>query len=297
MHEAAATLAGGTLVALDEVMAGRAAHAFVPFGGLHHAMRARAGGFCVYNDLAVAIAAARAAHPGLRVAYVDLDAHHGDGMQALFWDDPEVLTISLHESGEYLFPGTGYVEEMGAGAGYGYSVNAPLPPFSGDEPFVRVYAAMVPPLLRAFRPDVIVAQMGCDTHWTDPLTEMATTTNMWGPLAGSLHALAHELCAGRLVATGGGGYQTFTVVPRAWTLDVAALLERELPDAIPPSWLDAMMALTESGLPDRLSDRPAPTLPLDRQTAIDRAADLVIARIQAEVFPLHAITPEGTDEQ
>ena len=289
LHDGAALGAGGTLLAAEAVMAGSAAHAFVPLGGLHHAMRARANGFCVYNDLAVAIAAVLARHPDARVAYVDIDAHHGDGVQALFWDDPRVLAISLHESGAYLFPGTGYVEDMGGGAGYGYSVNVPLEPFTSDETITRAFAAVVPPLLRAFRPHLIVAQLGCDTHWTDPLTELGATTNLFPPLVTTLHDLAHELCEGRLVATGGGGYQTFSVVPRAWTLDVAALLGRELPDELPDAWLAAAAGLTDTALPSRLSDRPAPALSTPRQVAIDGAADTVIAYIQKEIFPLHGL--------
>jgi len=289
MHEAAALIAGGTTLAAEWVMAGRAAHAFVPLGGLHHAMRARANGFCVYNDPAVSIAAVLDAHPDARVVYVDLDAHYGDGVAALFWTDPRVLAISLHESGRYLFPGTGDVADMGAGAGYGYTVNAPLEPFTGDETYLRAFTAVVPPLLRAYRPDLIVAQLGCDTHWTDPLTEMGMTTNVWPLLTETLHTLAHELCDGRLVATGGGGYQTYSVVPRAQTLDVAALLERALPDRLPSAWLAAAGALTEAALPPRLSDPPAPTLPAARQEAINRATDAIIARIRTDIFPLHNV--------
>lgn len=287
MHEAAALIAGGTTRAAEWVMAGRATHAFVPLGGLHHAMRARANGFCVYNDAAVAIAATLAGRPDARVAYVDLDAHYGDGVAALFWTKPSVLAISLHESGEYLFPGTGSVDDVGTGAGYGYTVNLPLEPFTGDETYARVFAAVVPPLLRAYRPDLIVAQLGCDTHWTDPLTEMGMTTNVWTPLAGALHALAHELCDGRLVALGGGGYQTYGVVPRAQTLAVAALLGRALPDKLPLAWLDRVAVLTDAPLPRHLSDPPAPVLPGPRQHAIDVAADAVVTRIREEIFPLH----------
>jgi len=289
MHEAAALIAGGTTLAAEQVMAGQAAHAFVPLGGLHHAMRARASGFCIYNDAAVAIAGVLAAYPDARVVYVDLDAHYGDGMAALFWTSPRVLAVSLHESGAYLFPGTGSVDDMGAGDGYGYTVNLPLEPFTGDETYARAFAAVVPPLLRAYRPDLIVAQLGCDTHWTDPLTEMGMTTNIWAPLAGALHALAHELCGGRLVALGGGGYQTYSVVPRAQTLDVAALLGRGLPDEIPPAWLDRAAVLTDTPLPPRLSDPPAPALPPARQQAIDAVTDTVIARVRAEIFPLHGM--------
>ncbi len=291
LHDAAATIAGGTTTAMLEVMAGRAAHAFVPLAGMHHAKKARAHGFCVYNDPAVAIAAVRAEYPQARVAAIDLDAHHGDGVQALFWDDPQVLAISMHESGRYLFPGTGTVDDLGGGPGYGYTVNVPLEPFTDDETYARAFAAVVPPLLRAYRPDIILAQLGVDTHWTDPLTEMATTTNLCAPLASTLHGLAHDLCEGRLVGIGGGSYQPFSVAPRAWTLHVAAFLERErdLPDAIPEAWVGAVSALSHAA-PRFLSDPPAPTVPTNQQLAITAATNRVLERIRAEVFPLHGMT-------
>jgi len=291
IHEAAATIVGGTTLATLAVMAGEAIHAFVPLAGMHHAMRDRASGFCVYNDPAVAIAAVLEAYPAARIAYVDLDAHHGDGVQALFWRDPRVLAISLHESGQYLFPGTGYVEDMGGGPGQGYTVNLPLQPFAGDDTFARSFAAAVPPLLRAFRPDLIMAQLGPDTHWTDPLTELGTTTNLWAPLVGALDALAHDLCEGRLVVLGGGCYQPYTVAPRTWTLAMAALLGRAhtLPDALPAAWLAGVSALTGVALPRTLSDPPAPALPAVQRAAIDRAADATVARIHADIFPLHGI--------
>jgi len=291
IHEAAATIAGGTALATLAVMAGQAVHAFVPLAGMHHAMRDRASGFCVYNDPAVAIAAALAAYPAARIAYVDLDAHHGDGVQALFWRDPRVLAISLHESGQYLFPGVGYVEDSGGGPGQGYTVNLPLEPFAGDDTFARAFAAMVPPLLRAFGPDLIMVQLGPDTHWTDPLTELGATVNLWPPLVDALHALAHELCQGRLVTLGSGCYQPYTVAPRVWTRAMAVLLDREdgLADDLPGNWLAGVTALTPVALPRTLSDAPAPALPAARQAAIDRAADAIIARIRAEIFPLHGI--------
>lgn len=291
LHDAAATIAGGTTMAMLEVMSGRARHAFVPLAGMHHAKRARAHGFCVYNDPAVAIAAVRADYPEARIAVIDLDAHHGDGVQALFWNDPQVLAISLHESGRYLFPGTGTVDDLGAGPGYGYTVNVPLEPFTDDETFARAFAAIVPPLLRAYRPDIILAQLGPDIHWTDPLTEMATTTNLCAPLASTLHALAHELCAGRLVGIGGGSYQPFSVAPRAWTLHVAAFLERDrdLPDALPDSWIEAVSALS-TAVPRFLSDPPSPALPANQQLAITAATNRVLEHIRREVFPLYGIT-------
>lgn len=224
MHEACAAVVGGSLVAAEAVHSGRALHAFNPAGGLHHAMRDRASGFCVYNDVAVAVAWLR--DRGHRVACVDVDVHHGDGTQALFYADPEVLTISLHESGRYLFPGTGFPDETGAGRAAGTSANLPLAPYTWDEPWLAGFDAVVAPLLRAFRPTVLVTQDGCDSHALDPLAHLLCSTAIWPHVGRRFHELAHELCGGRWVATGGGGYAIREVVPRAWTLLFAEMVER-----------------------------------------------------------------------
>src|SRR5438105_6450438 len=224
MHEACATVVGGSLVAAEAVHSGAALHAFNPAGGLHHAARTSASGFCVYNDVAVAVAWLRG--QGHRVACVDVDVHHGDGTQALFYSDPDVLTVSLHESGRYLFPGTGFPNECGVGSARGASANLPLAPYTWDEPWLAAFEATVPPLLRAFRPTVLVTQDGCDSHFLDPLAHLQTSTAIWPRVGRRFHELAHELCEGRWVATGGGGYAIREVVPRAWTLLFAEMVER-----------------------------------------------------------------------
>lgn len=224
MHDACAAIAGGSLVAAHSVHAGAVLHAFNPAGGLHHASRSSASGFCVYNDVAVAVAWLR--DQGHRVAYVDVDVHHGDGTQDLFYSDPRVLTISLHESGRYLFPGTGFTDESGAGPGAGTAANLPLLPYTWDDPWLAAFEATVPPLLREFRPTVLVTQDGCDTHFLDPLAHLQASTRIWPRIGRRFHELAHELCEGRWVATGGGGYAIREVVPRAWTLLFAEMVER-----------------------------------------------------------------------
>ena len=239
MHEACATIVGGSIVAAEAVHSGAVRHAFNPAGGLHHASRDRAHGFCVYNDVAVAVGWLR--EQGHRVAYVDVDVHHGDGTQALFYSDPQVLTVSLHESGRYLFPGTGFPDEVGAGEARGTSANLPLQPYTWDEPMLAAFEAVVPPLLREFRPTVLVTQDGCDTHFLDPLAHLQCSTAVWPHFGRRFHELAHELCEGRWVATGGGGYALREVVPRAWALLFAEMVDRpelaaELvdPDSFPP---------------------------------------------------------------
>ncbi len=224
MHDAAALVVGASLVAAEAVHEAAALHAFSPAGGLHHAHSSRASGFCVYNDVAVAAAWLR--DRGHRVAVVDVDAHHGDGTETIFYSDPEVLTISLHESGRYLFPGSGSPDETGTGQGRGAAANLPLMPYTWDEPWLAAFEAVVPPLLRAFRPTVLVTQDGCDTHALDPLTHMECSTAIWPHVGRRFHELAHELCGGRWVALGGGGYAIREVVPRAWTLLFAEMVER-----------------------------------------------------------------------
>ena len=223
MYDAAALITGGSLTAARAVWEGRARHAVNLAGGLHHAMRHHAAGFCLINDPAVAIAWLLQAG-AQRVAYVDVDVHHGDGVQAAFYDDPRVLTVSLHESPLALWPGTGFAHETGRGDAEGTAVNVALPPGTGDAGWLRAFSAVVPPLLRAFAPEVLVTQHGCDSHRTDPLADLALTVDGQTRSYALLHDLAHEVADGRWLALGGGGYQHVTVVPRAWTglLGVAA---------------------------------------------------------------------------
>jgi acetoin utilization protein AcuC len=217
-------------------------------------MRARASGFCLYNDVVAAIAIAATA--GLRVAYVDLDAHHGDGVQAAFYEDPRVLTISLHESGRFLFPGTGEAEEMGSGEGLGTCINVPLPPGAGDEHILTAYEKIVRPALLAYRPDLLVTQTGCDTHHADPLTDLAATLRLYPQVARRLHSLAHEMCGGRWLILGGGGYDSADVTPRAWTAFFGTVLGRETDGVLlPAEWRQASRA--KGGAPPaRLLDDP-----------------------------------------
>jgi acetoin utilization protein AcuC len=224
LHEGTALVVGASLVAAEAIDSGAALHAFSPSGGLHHAHRSRASGFCTYNDPAIACRWLK--DRGHRVAYVDVDVHHGDGVEGIFYTDPDVLTISLHESGRYLFPGTGFVEDCGAGPGRGTAANLPFVPFTWDEPWLEGFEKVVPALLRRFKPTVLVTQDGCDTHYLDPLAHIAATTRIWPRVGRMFHELAHELCGGRWLALGGGGYAIYEVVPRAWTLFFAEMVER-----------------------------------------------------------------------
>jgi len=288
MDQASALVAGGTIVAAEAIMSGRALHAFAPAGGLHHAHYSRAAGFCIYNDPAIAIAAVRSRYGG-RIAYIDVDAHHGDGVQEAFYRNASVLTISLHESGRYLFPGTGFVHDLGDDAGYGYSVNVPLEPYTSDEPFLRAVEEVVVPLVRAYRPDLIVTECGCDSHWLDPLTHLATTTRLWPALARIFHDLAHEVCDGRWLATGGGGYDLYNVVPRAWTLLFAGMVGADLPDELPEAFITLREKYSRQPMATTFLDEEPVHMSPERRRDVDAATDRTIRQIRELVFPLHGL--------
>ncbi|HLJ56455.1 MAG TPA: acetoin utilization protein AcuC [Chthonomonadaceae bacterium] len=250
--------------------------AFNISGGLHHAHHDRAAGFCVLNDCAVA--ARRLRRKFARVAYVDIDVHHGDGVQELFYSDPTVLTISLHESGRTLFPGTGFVEEIGEGAGEGFSVNVPFAPYTTDAAWLEAWRAAALPLLRAFDPGAIVLQMGTDAHELDPLAHVCLTAHGW------LEAVKDVRDLGKpIVALGGGGYN-LTTVPRMWTLAVAALTRTDLPDAIPASYPHRRVGLTT------LTDHAAPQVGARELDTARRFAANSVAEVKELLFARHGLT-------
>ncbi|MEW9670969.1 acetoin utilization protein AcuC [Ammoniphilus sp. 3BR4] len=257
MHEATSLIVGGTLRAAELVMSGECDHAVNLAGGLHHGFRGRASGFCVYNDCSVVIAFLRK-HYDARVLYIDTDAHHGDGIQWAFYDDPNVLSLSIHETGKYLFPGTGAITERGDGQGYGFNVNVPLEPFTEDNSWIESYHSVVSQVARGFKPDVIVTQNGCDSHFLDPLTHLSCSMEIYRQIPKLAHQLAHELCNGRLIATGGGGYDIWRVVPRAWTLLWAELTDRPIENnpLIPKNWISRWSLESPVELPEQMMDLP-----------------------------------------
>ncbi len=235
MHRASAAVCGASITAAELVARDEADHAFNPAGGLHHARRREASGFCIYNDPAAAIAKVLELRPDWRVVYVDVDVHHGDGVQWIFYDEPRVVTISLHQSGRYLYPGTGFEDETGEGPGRGTSVNVPLLPYTGEDDYLWALERVLTETASAFRPDLLLTQLGADTHYGDPLANLGLTMTAYPRMAQILHSVAHDHCAGRWVATGGGGYQAETVVPKVWTIHFAEMCGRS--DAIPREWL------------------------------------------------------------
>jgi acetoin utilization protein AcuC len=282
MHEAAAAVAGGSLRAVEAVLRGHVEHAFHPGGGLHHAMPERASGFCIYDDPALAIARAR--RDGLRVLYVDLDVHHGDGVQAIHWDDPGVLTLSFHETGRYLFPGTGGVDELGEGNAAGTAVNVPFEPLAGETAWLDAVRTLFPELAAAFEPDLVVSQHGADSHAWDPLAHLQVTTTAMGEAARLVDVMAHRHAGGRWLATGGGGYDVYRVVPRSWGLVWLAGAHREVPVAIPEAWRERWAGEAarygQSPLPRAFNDQPNAGEPVD---AAQRAAETRSAATAAVV--------------
>ena len=230
MYDAALLSSGATLVAAELVAEKRVDAAFSIAGGLHHAAPTHASGFCIFNDPAIAIK--YFLDRGMRVAYVDVDAHHGDGVQDVFYQDERVLTISIHESGQYLFPGTGFVSEAGVGAGVGCSVNIPLFPYTEDELYLWAFYEVVPPLIRAFVPDVLVTQLGIDSYHTDPITHLQLTSRGYVEIIREFARLGLPW-----LALGGGGYD-LGAVARCWSLAYGVMLGVEWPDRIPESVAD-----------------------------------------------------------
>jgi acetoin utilization protein AcuC len=237
MHEASSLLVGATLTAVDSVMEGKTKHALSLGGGLHHGFRGKASGFCIYNDSSIAIEYMRKKY-GAKVLYVDTDAHHGDGVQWAFYDDPNVCTLSIHETGRYLFPGTGSVNEKGNGQGYGYSFNIPVDAFTEDESWLAAYEESMREIAAFFKPDVILTQNGVDAHCHDPLTHLSLTMNSYRKIPEIAQEIANQYCGGKWIAVGGGGYDIWRVVPRAWSLIWLQMNKQQAEGQLPESWIE-----------------------------------------------------------
>ncbi|WP_454300987.1 acetoin utilization protein AcuC [Salana multivorans] len=292
IHAAASRIVGSTLAAARAVWTSQVSHAVSFAGGMHHAMPAKASGFCVYNDVGVAIRWLLD-QGAQRVAYVDLDAHHGDGVERIFWDDPRVMTISVHESGLTLFPGTGFAYETGGPGAEGTAVNVALPAQTGGDAWLRAIDAVVPPLLAEFAPDVLVSQHGADSHPSDPLTNLRVSVDHQLAGARMMRELASEHASGRWVATGGGGYTVVEVVPRVWAglVAISAGIDPDLSQRLPLRW---RLDVGDRGLPapllwgdgDGVTLRPF-SAGYDPADDVDRA----ILATRHAVFPHHGLDP------
>ncbi|WP_447006450.1 acetoin utilization protein AcuC [Saccharothrix isguenensis] len=293
MHEASALVVGGSLAAARKIASGEADRAVNIAGGLHHAMPDHAAGFCVYNDCSVAIS--WLLDNGFdRIAYIDTDVHHGDGVQAAFYDDPRVLTVSVHQNPLSLWPGTGRAAELGGRGAEGTSVNLALPPGTDDRAWLRAFDATVPALLRVFRPQVLVTQCGVDTHREDPLADLALTVDGHRAIYQRLRELAEETADGRWLALGGGGYELLRVVPRSWTHLLATVLDRDVDPAtpLPADWVAHASTLAPNWpLPIAMTDG-ADTGFLPWGGQVDTPVDLAILETRRALYPLHGLDPE-----
>ena len=256
VYEASALSVGASLDAVDAVMSGKADHGMNISGGLHHAHEDRASGFCVFNDPAVAVAYLKSKYHLQRVMYLDIDAHHGDGVMFGFYDDPGVLDVDFHEDGRYLFPGSGFAFETGESEAEGLKVNIPVLPQTGDGPYLSAFREIVPPLVRGYKPEFILVQCGADSHTDDLLAHLELTTRTYEEVINTTHKLAHEVASGRIVAFGGGGYNPMNVA-RCWTVIAAVLGEAHLTDDVPPEWRGLLRRVSGLTPPETLRSTPA----------------------------------------
>lgn len=293
MHEASALLVGGTLTAADYVMTGKAQHALNLGGGLHHGFKGKASGFCVYNDSSVAIKYIQEKY-NARVLYIDTDAHHGDGVQWSFYDDPNVCTLSIHETGRYLFPGTGNVNERGQGKGYGYSFNIPVDAFTEDESWLEVYTTAFEEIAEFFKPDIILTQNGADAHYLDPLTHLSGTMSLFREIPKLAHKIAHKYCDGKWIAVGGGGYDIWRVVPRAWALVWLEMSENlDCFGNLPLQWVEEWQKKTKVPLPLEWDD------PKDLYPSIPRRTEITEKNkqtVEKALYPVRKKKTEATQQ-
>ncbi|WP_337098725.1 acetoin utilization protein AcuC [Paenibacillus sp. YIM B09110] len=276
IHQAASAIVSGSVAAADAVMSGQSLHAFHLAGGLHHAFPERASGFCVYNDAAIAIEHIRRTY-GARVLYIDTDVHHGDGVQWVFYADQDVCTYSIHETGRFLFPGTGFVHEKGADSGFGACFNVPLEPYTEDDSWLESFNVTLRKVIAVHKPDVIISQHGCDAHAYDPLSHMHCSMHIYQQIPAIIHELAHDYTNGKWVALGGGGYDIWRVVPRAWALVWLTMTEHpvttELQDIrtmpqLPADWLEHWSPSCPHELPSQWLDDLTHIPPIPRREEI-----------------------------
>jgi acetoin utilization protein AcuC len=293
MYDASALIAGGSAQAAQAVWDGTYQHAVNIAGGLHHAMHDYASGFCVFNDVVLGVRTLLAAG-AQKIAYVDIDVHHGDGVQAAFYDDPRVLTISLHQDPRTLFPGTGFPDELGTGAAEGTSVNVALPPGTSDDGWLRAFRAVVPGAVRSFAPDVLVTQCGCDTHHEDPLANLELSVDGQRRAIAELHRLAHDIAGGRWVAFGGGGYGLVRCVPRTWTHLLAEATGKPVDPvtAVPGAWQEYVRSLGARGtLPQQMGEGREPN-PIPWAPGGESWLDRAVGATRRAAFPLLGLDPD-----
>lgn len=273
-YEASALAVGASLIAVDLVMSGKVTHAMNIAGGLHHAHPGRASGFCIFNDPAVSIAYLKKKYSLKRILYLDVDAHHGDGVMYGFYSDAGVLDIDFHEDGHHLFPGTGFAEEIGEGNASGIKINIPLLPLTGDEPYMKLFREIVPAAVRKYRPEILLLQCGADAHANDLLAHLQLTTRAYREVAGIVHGVAHEVAGGRLVVFGGGGYNLANVA-RTWTVVASTLVDYAPPRSVPKDWQKLFEALVGEKAPDSVGSEGEAKSQLSPDLATRETADIL----------------------
>ncbi|UCE11195.1 MAG: acetoin utilization protein AcuC [Candidatus Thorarchaeota archaeon] len=286
IYDAASRYVGATLVGAKEMLK-NSSNAFCISGGLHHAQRSKASGFCVFNDIVAAILQFREAKSS-RVLYVDIDAHHGDGVQNAFYRSKDVMTISLHQTGRTLFPGTGDIYEAGEGEGFGYSVNIPLLPGAGSPELLRVLEEVVQPLFAAYRPDLLVTQLGVDAHFLDPLANLTFTSHGYERVVKSMKDLAKKHCSHGWLALGGGGYHPVNVA-RLWSLFLAEILGKKIPRSLPEEFVRLCESKGYSNFPENMRDEDEVIQAFLPREMIQLDLDRVIRKIQEDIFPYHGM--------
>lgn len=290
MHDVASQVVTASVEAARSVWQGEVRRAVNIAGGLHHAMPDAASGFCIYNDLAIAIRwlLDRGCE---RIAYIDVDVHHGDGVQSIFYNDPRVLTISLHETPIHLFPGTGFPHESGGPQAQGSAINVALPSGTDDRGWLRAFDAVVPEAVAAFKPTIVVSQHGCDSHKHDPLADLHLSVDGQRASYLAIEQLAEQHTDGRWIAAGGGGYALLDVVPRAWAHLLAIIAGRPVPPEteIPQQWRER----NDDRMPTRMTDGcPVDFPPLSDGFDPASRLDQAILATRRAVFPELGLDPE-----
>lgn len=286
IHETGARYVGATLDAMRAIIDG-ASNAFCISGGLHHAHRNAASGFCIYNDIAIAINMLHKKKKS-RVLYFDFDAHHGDGVQNAFYRSKEVLTISVHQTGQTLFPGTGFIYEIGGGEGVGYSVNIPLIPGAGTPELIRVFDEVVVPLFEAFEPDLLITQLGVDGHYMDTLAHLTYTSHGYETVIEKLREMSSKICKLGWLAVGGGGYHPVNVA-RLWTLFLAVILDEDIPLRIPDEFKDTCNQMGYHDIPEFMRDKDEIVQMYFSREEIALDLERSLRRVKELVFPYHGL--------
>ena len=287
IYETGARYVGATLDGMKAIMDG-ASNAFVISGGLHHAQRTEASGFCIFNDVAIAVLHFLKSNPKAKVLYVDIDAHHGDGVQNAFYRSPNVMTISVHQTGRTLFPGTGFVYETGGAEGVGSAVNVPVIPGAGTPELIEVFEEIIQPLFKAFRPNLLVSQLGVDGHYMDPLAHLAYTSFGYETVVRGLKDLSDNVCNSGWLAVGGGGYHVVNVA-RLWTLFLALMLEQDIPNELPVQFLEKCGELGYDRCPTTIRDEDDVVQMYFSREEVRLDLERTVRRVKELVFPYHGI--------